>query len=143
MGLDKIIPSLSLELKTKISSVFFDILCKYVRCKDKGYTRSFGSMCKQVRKRGYIQPKIYRKSYIKYEKMDGIYPRDKVQLDIKYVPEECVRFPSYGNKYYQITAIDEYSRKRALKIVKEKSTYETSEYLLELEENMGFKINTI
>lgn len=30
-----------------------------------------------------------------------------------------------------------------LKIVKEKSTYETSEYLLELEENMGFKINTI
>lgn len=30
-----------------------------------------------------------------------------------------------------------------LKIVKEKSTYETSEYLLELEANMGFKINTI
>ena len=142
MGLDKIIPSLSLELKTKISSVFFDILCKYVRCKDKGYTRSFGSMCKQVRKRGYIQPKIYRKSYIKYERMDVIYPRDKVQVDIKYVPEECVRFPSYGDKYYQITAIDEYSRKRVLKIVK-KSTYETSEYLLELEANMGFKINTI
>lgn len=48
-------------------------------------------------------------------------PGDKVQVDIKYVPEECVRFPSYGDKYYQITAIDEYSRKRMLKIVKEKS----------------------
>lgn len=47
----------------------------YVRCKDKGYTRSFKSMCKQVRKRGYIQPKIYRKSYTKYERMDCIYPR--------------------------------------------------------------------
>lgn len=45
---------------------------------------------------------------------------DKVQVDIKYVPEECVRFPSYGDRYYQITAIDEYSRKRVLKIVKEK-----------------------
>ena len=92
----------------------------YLRCKDKGYTRSFGSMCKQVRKRVYIQPKIYRKSYIKYERMYGIYPRDKVQVDIKYVPEECVRFPSYGDKYYQIIAIDEYSRKSVLKIVKKK-----------------------
>ena len=68
--------------------------------------------------------------------MDGRYPGDKVQVDIKYVPEECVRFPSYGYRYYQITAIDEYSRKRVLKIVKEKSTYETSKYLLELEKNM-------
>ena len=115
----------------------------YVRCKRNGYTRSFGSMCKQIRKRGYIKPKIRRKSYTKYERMDGRYPGDKVQVDIKYVPEECVRFPSYGDRYYQITAIDEYSRKRVLKIVKEKSTYETSKYLLELEKNMGFKINII
>ena len=115
----------------------------YVRCKRNGYTRSFGSMCKQIRKRGYIKPKIHRKSHTKYERMDGRYPGDKVQVDIKYVPEECVRFPSYGDRYYQITAIDEYSRKRVLKIVKEKSTYETSKYLLELEKNMGFKIKTI
>ena len=115
----------------------------YVRCKKNGYTRSFGSMCKQIRKRGYIKPKIRRKSYTKYERMDGRYPGDKVQVDIKYVPEECVRFPSYGDRYYKITAIDEYSRKRVLKIVKEKSTYETNKYLLELEKNMGFKINAI
>lgn len=50
----------------------------YVRCKSKGYTRSFGSMCKQIRKRGYIKPKILRKSYAKYERMDGRYPGDKV-----------------------------------------------------------------
>ena len=59
-------------------------------------------------------------------------------MDTQEVLEECVRFPSYGDRYYQITAIDEYSRKRVLKIVKEKSTYETSKYLLELEKNMGF-----
>ena len=59
----------------------------YVRCKRNGYTRSFGSMCKQIRKRGYIKPKIRRKSYTKYERMDGRYPGDKVQVDIKYVPE--------------------------------------------------------
>ena len=47
--------------------------------------------------------------------MEGKYPGDKVQIDIKYVPAECIRFPSYGNRYYQITGIDEYSRKRVLK----------------------------
>lgn len=72
--------------------------------------------------------------------MEGKYPGDKVQIDIKYVPAECIRFPSYGNRYYQITGIDEYSRKRVLKIVKEKSTYETCKYLEELENRMGFPI---
>ena len=61
--------------------------------------------------------------------MDGKYPGDKVQVDIKYVPNECIKFPTYGYKYYQITSIDEYSRKRILKIVKEKSTYETKKFL--------------
>ena len=38
------------------------------------------------------------------------------------------------------TAIDEYSRKRVLKIVREKSTYETGNFLLEPEQAMGFTI---
>ena len=75
--------------------------------------------------------------------MDGKYPGDKVQVDIKYVPPECIKFPSYGYKYYQITAIDEYTRKRVLSIVKEKSTYETVKFLDVLEARMGFKITTI
>ena len=115
----------------------------YVRCKEKGYTRSFGSMCRQIRKKGYQKPTIHRKSYTKYEGMDGKYPGEKVQVDIKYVPTECIKFPCYGTRYYQITGIDEYSRKRVLKIVKEKSTFETSKYVRELEEKMGFRIRTI
>lgn len=35
------------------------------------------------------------------------------------VPDECFRFPSYWNRYYQITGIAEYSRKRVVKIVKD------------------------
>ena len=84
-----------------------------------------------------------KKSYTKYENMQGTYPGEKVQGDIKYVPQECIRFPCYGDKYYQITAIDEYSRKRVLKIVKEKSTYETKEFIKSLRKRMGFKIETI
>ena len=104
----------------------------YVRCKAKGYTRSFSSMCRQIRNKGYKKPE-----------MDGKYPGDKVQVDIKYVPNECIKFPTYGYKYYQITSIDEYSRKRILKIVKEKSTYETKKFLENLEEMMGFPIHIV
>lgn len=115
----------------------------YIRCREKGYTRCFQSMCRQIRTKGYKKVEKRRKSYTKYNQMDGKFPGDKVQVDIKYVPTECIRFVSYGKRYYQITAIDEYSRKRVLKIVKEKSTYETSQFLKELEHEMGFKIHTI
>ena len=115
----------------------------YVRCCAKGYTRSFGSMCRQICKRGYRKPMIHRKSYTNHVRSDGKYPGDKVQIDIKYVPSECIRFPCYGQRYYQITAIDEWSRKRVLKIVREKSTYETGKYLGELGQRMGFPIRKI
>ena len=42
-------------------------------------------------------------------------------MDIKYVPKECLLFDTIDKKYYQITAIDEFSRKRILEIVDEKS----------------------
>ncbi len=115
----------------------------FVRCQSKGYTRAFSGMCKQIRKNNFRKPSIQRKSYTKYDRLDGKHPGDKVQVDIKYVPQECIRFPTYGERYYQITAIDEYSRKRVLKIVKEKSTYETAKYLRELEKSMGFPIRMI
>ena len=115
----------------------------YVRCKAKGYNRSFSSMCRQIRHKGYRKPTIHRKSYTRYDRLDGAFPGDKVQVDIKYVPQECILFPCYGTRYYQITAIDEYSRRRVLKIVNEKSTYETTKFLKTLSERMGFRIHTI
>lgn len=115
----------------------------YVRCKNKGYIRSFESMCRQIRKYKYKPKRKKRKSYTKYVNMEGKFPGDKVQIDIKYVPPQCIRFRTFGEKYYQITAIDEYSRKRILKIVKEKSTYETSSFVTGLEKELGFKIKTV
>ena len=57
------------------------------------------------------------------------YLGEKVQIDIKYVPpNECLLFNTNGIKYYQITAIDEYSRKRILFIVDEKSVTNTSRF---------------
>ena len=115
----------------------------YVRLQEFGYNRSFGSMCMQIRKQGLKAVKRKKKSYTKYNNITGQYIGDKVQIDIKYVPQECIMFPSYGKRYYQITAIDEYSRKRVLEIVEEKSTFETGKFLEQLESKFGFPIHTI
>ena len=118
----------------------------YVQALKRGYKRSYGSMIKQISKInkecGY-KVKKKRISYQKHIEVRGQYPGDKVQVDIKYVPKECIKFDAFDKKYYQITAIDEFSRKRRLKIVDEKSVTHTSRFIVTLEKELGFKINTI
>src|SRR5690606_8615625 len=67
----------------------------------------------------------------------------RVQLDVKFVPNECIGFASNHSRYYQITAIDEYSRKRYMELVEENSTYTTSNFLTRLEANLGFKVKLV
>lgn len=114
----------------------------YVQLKKRGYKRSYGSMVKQIS--NMPKEKIKRRSgYTKHEEIRGEYPGDKVQVDIKYVPKECLMFDTMDKKYYQITAIDEYSRKRILEIVDEKSVTNTSRFVKTLQKALGLKINTI
>ena len=114
----------------------------YVQLQKRGYKRSYGSMVKQISK--LPKEKLKRKSgYTKHEEIRGQYPGDKVQVDIKYVPRECLKFDTQDKKYYQITAIDEYSKKRVLEIVDEKSVTNTSRFIRELEKVIGLKINTV
>jgi transposase InsO family protein len=115
----------------------------YMQLKERGYSRSFGSMKKQIRKIPKKENKPQRKSYVKYIHERGTFPGEKVQIDIKYIPQTSIGFDSFGKRYYQITAIDEFTRKRVLAVVDEKSVTNTTEFLVNLEEKIGFKINTI
>lgn len=116
----------------------------YRKCKDAGYKRSYGSMCRQIKKlKGYEKPKKISYPKSKYEALKGTYPGEFVEIDVKYVPLECIGFKSNYERYYQITAIDLYSRKRILKLVNEHSSYETSKMLKTLEAEFGFKIKTV
>ncbi len=122
----------------------FDGLAEiYIQAKKRGYTRCYDSMCKQIRKMPQKLIKKQRKSYVKHEEIKGQYPGDKVQIDIKYIPKDCIGFENYGINYYQITAIDEYSRRRILEAVDEKTVTHTSRFIKTLEKRMGFKINVI
>jgi len=116
----------------------------YRKLKDAGYSRSYDSMCRQIRKMKLNIIKK-RRSYpkSKYIKMTASYPGERVQIDVKYVPNECIGFASHHSRYYQITAIDEYSRKRYLELVNENSTYSTSEFLKSLEIKLGFKVKLV
>ena len=110
---------------------------------DAGYTRTYQSMQKQLRNLRLKQPEKKKYPKSKYKVLKGEYPGEYVEVDVKYVPLECIGFSSSHARYYQITAIDLYSRKRIIKLVNELSTYETSKFLYSLEKSMGCKIKTI
>lgn len=115
------------------------ILRRYARYKDdkirlwnslqkEGYTRSYYSMLRVIRK--WVEPEITRreKSNSKlYQRAD--YPGQKVQVDVKYVPTECV---VNGNKYYQYTAVDECTRWTYRRMYEEHSTYSSTDFLIHL-----------
>lgn len=116
----------------------------YRKCKESGYKRSYGSMCKQIRKqKSYEKAKRISYPKSKYKALKGTYLGEYVEIDVKYVPNECIGFKSNYERYYQITAIDLYSRKRVLKLVKENNTYETTRMLKTLEKEIGFKVKVV
>lgn len=54
-----------------------------------------------------------------------LYPGQRVQVDVKVVPESCIVPNSDGlqERFFQYTAIDEYSKFRFIMAFKEQSTY--------------------
>lgn len=108
----------------------------WIRLRERDYTRTQSALLK-VLKRLEIptNPKFKTSPTCKknkpYESMS--YPGERVQIDVKYVPKECLS-PEFIAKYqstklYQYTAIDEYSRYRILCGYREHSTYSSSLFL--------------
>jgi transposase len=61
------------------------------------------------------------------------YPGQRIQIDVKFVPKECIdpkllEIAPY-TKFYQYTAIDEYSRLRILEGYDERNTYSSGLFL--------------
>ena len=116
----------------------------YVKARKEGYSRTYDSMCRIIRKmKGNAKEKPKKLHKRKKKVEQAKYPGERVQIDIKYVPEECIQFGTRDQKYYQITALDEYTRKRVLRIADEKSTYQTAKFLENLERELGFDIKKV
>lgn len=118
----------------------------WVKLRKAGYTRSVTSLYRMMIKLG-----IYKKVPSKAKEKNGGYypemerPGEKVQVDVKYVPKKCLskELQEREERYYQYTAIDEYSRYRYIWFTNAHDTYASTEFLEKLVKAFPFKIETI
>ena len=68
------------------------------------------------------------------------YPGQKVQVDVKFVPAECV---ADGQKYYQFTAVDECARWTFREMYDEHSSYSAKDFLEKLTQRAPFPIREV
>ena len=118
----------------------------WVKLREVGYTRTIQGLYHVLQRLG-----IYEKAPSKAKEQENIeiipvtYPGEKVQIDVKYVPRECLtkELQEKGEKFYQYTAIDEYTRIRYTWFTNEHSTYMSSEFAKKVVKYYPFKIKTI
>ena len=118
----------------------------WVKLRRAGYTRSVTSLYRVLIKLGIYEKTPSKKKDInegKYPEMTR--PGEKVQIDVKYVPTKCLskELQEQGERFYQYTAIDEYSRYRYLWFTNEHNTYASTEFLKRLVKVFPFKIEKI
>lgn len=115
-----------------------DLIWAYQIAQEKGYQRSYGCF-KRTALAQQEKPKVKPKKKPKpYER--AAYPGQKVQVDVKFVPQYCC---SNGKKYYQYTAKDECSRWTYRQLYDEHSTYSSFTFLKSLIAAAPFPIRRI
>ena len=104
----------------------------WVKLMQRGYTRSIPGLYHFLRKQGMMAVKPANPKYVAkpYEQMH--YPGQRIQIDVKFVPSACLVNEAKGKKFYQYTAIDEYSRWRFVEAFEEHSTYSSAQFLTHL-----------
>ncbi len=118
----------------------------WVKLRRAGYTRTVQSLYHVLQKMGiYKKAPSKKKEAEAKEWITGTYPGEKVQVDVKYVPSKCIteELKEKGEKFYQYTAIDEFTRIRYTWFTNEHSTYMSSEFAKRLVRYFPFKIKTI
>ena len=111
-----------------------------------GYTRSITSLYRVMQRLGiYNKAPNKKKKYIPKPYHQMTYPGEKIQIDVKYVPSNCLskELREQGEKYYQYTAIDEYTRQRVLWASKEHSTYASAQFIDIVISKFKYKIKCI
>ena len=106
-----------------------DLVVFWVKLMQRGYKRSIPGLYRLLKKQGLTAQKLPNPKYIPkpYEQMN--YPGQRVQIDVKFVPSSCLVNEAKGKRFYQYTAIDEYSRWRYVEAFEEHSTYSSTVFL--------------
>lgn len=115
----------------------------WVKLRQRGYSRSISGLYRVLRRTGQEVMKLSNPKYTPkpYEQMQ--YPGQRVQIDVKFVPASCIVGDAVGQKMYQYTFIDEYSRYRYLEAFEEHSTYTSTQFLLHVMRKFPFAIECV
>lgn len=70
-------------------------------------------------------------------------PGQRVQIDVKHVPAACVVGDAKGQKFYQYTAIDEFSRLRYVEAFDEAITYTSTLFLENMLKAFPFEVKYV
>lgn len=102
----------------------------WVKLMQRGYTRSIAGLYRVLKRQGIMAVKPPNPKYIPkpYELMQ--YPGQRFQIDVKFVPSTCLKNTNVTRtRFFQYTAIDEYSRWRYVEAFEEHSTYSSAVFL--------------
>ena len=115
----------------------------WVKLRLRGYKRSITGLYRMLRKLGEPRQTLQNPKYIPkpYEKM--MYPGQRVQVDVKVVPTACIVGDAKGERFYQYTAIDEYSRFRYIEAFREQSTYSSKVFLEHMLKAFPFPVECV
>ena len=112
----------------------------WMKIREQGYQRSYKSMCRALKRMQLESGEKARHAYNPKPYEAAEYPGQKVQIDVKYVPGRCV---AGDTKYYQYTAIDEYTRMVYREMYDEHSTYSSLDFILKVVAFFPFKIEVV
>ena len=116
----------------------------WVKLMQRGYSRSMTGLYRFLKKQGFMAVHPPNPKYIPkpYEQM--VYPGQRVQVDVKFVPSSCLKNSKViGKKFFQYTAIDEYSRWRFVEAFEEQNTYSSAQFVDLLVKAFPFPIECI
>lgn len=122
------------------------IVVLWIKLRGAGYTRTITGLYRVMQRIGiYNKAPSKKKEYEPKPYQQMTYPGERVQIDVKYVPKKSLtkEVIEQEGRYYQYTAIDEYTRKRVLWASKEQSTSASTEFIEIIIKKFPFKIESI
>lgn len=119
------------------------IVVFWVKLRQRGYKRSISGLYRFLRKRNAMAVKLPNPKYIPkpYEQMK--YPGQRVQIDVKFVPQACIVGQQEPTQWFQYTFLDEYSRFRYLEAFQEHSTYSSAVFLRHVVQRFPYPIECV
>jgi transposase len=120
------------------------LVCLWIHLKQKhNYTRTIQGLYKLLIREGIITVSKKRKRYKSKPYEPILFPGERFQVDVKYVPKECLTGNLAGKRYYQYTAIDECTRWRYMAIYDEHSAWNSAHFASSLLKKFPFEIQCI